>query len=462
MMQPMNDGSLDSRTRIPRRRFLQAVGAAGGLATLLGPDAVRTGEAATDGAAGPTPQQSAAEEWRWAETQQAFTMTRSLVNLDNGFTCPAPRVVSEAVARYVKAQEEVPYGIWLRDARTRTADVRTGLARLFGADPEQIAITRNATEALKTLLNGFPLEPGEEILTTTHDYDSMLELLDQREKQDGIKVVKAVVPLLPAPMDELAAIFERAITPRTRLILVSHITYTTGQIFPVRRICDLAHQHGIEVVVDGAHAFAQLDFKLADLECDYYGTSLHKWLLAPKGTGMLFMRKDRIETIQPLYGPVSERLNGAIRKFESVGIQDTSHVLGIGDALAFHDAIGSKRKEERLRYLKNRWADRLRQLPNVRLYTPQEPEASCGIAAVGIDDVDPTALHDYLWDEHRIQTSRGYYEGGGQMRFLRISPNLYTTLNELDYFGDVMEEVARVGLPEPYRSFEPDPGRFLR
>lgn len=446
-------------THMPRRRFLQTIGG-GGLATLLEP--LRPVDAAMGRAAGLTPQLAASEESVWVETQDAFTMTRSVVNLDNGFTCPTPRVVSEAVARYVKAQEEVPYGLWLRDAREGMGTVRTGLARLFGTDPEQIAITRNATEALKTLLNGWPIEPGEEILTTTHDYDSMLELLDRRERQDGITVTKAVVPVLPVPMDELVGLFERAITPKTRLILVSHMTYTTGQIFPIRRICDLAHRHGVEVIVDGAHAFGQLDFKVADLECDYYGTSLHKWLLAPKGTGMLYVRKDRIDRIPPLYGPASEGNAGSMRKFESVGVQDTSHVLGIGDALAFHNAIGPRRKEERLRYLKNRWAERLQQRSNIRLYTSLTPEASCAIAAVGLDDVDPTALHDYLWDEHRIHTSRGYYEGGGKMRFLRISPNLYTTLRELDYFCDVMEEVARVGLPEPYRSFRPNPGRFQR
>jgi selenocysteine lyase/cysteine desulfurase len=448
-------------TRMARRRFLQAVGAAGGLTALMGPEALPAGAATAPGA-GLTPQETAAEESLWAETQQAFTMTRSLVNLDNGFTCPCPRAVSEAVAGYIRAQEELPYALWLRNARERTAGVRTGLAQLFGTDPEQIAVTRNATEALKTVLNGFPLKPGEEILTSTHDYDSMLELLDQRERKDAIRVIKAVVPILPATMDELAGIFERAITPRTRLILASHMTYTTGQIFPIRAICEIAHRRGIDVIVDGAHAFGQLDFKLADLGCDYYATSLHKWLLAPKGTGMLFVRKDRIGTIPPLYGPVSEAAGGAIRKFESVGVQDSSRVLGIGDALAFHNAIGARRKEERLRYLKNYWAERLRRLPNIRLYTPLEPEASCGIAAVGIEAVDPTALHDYLWDAHRIHTSRGYYEAGGKMRFLRISPNLYTTLKELDYFCAVMERVAASGLPEPYRSFKPDPGRFLR
>lgn len=453
-------GGIEPQPTMERRGFLKAVGSAVGLAALLGPDALRGVEAAMGTAAGLTPQQAAREESLWSSVQQAFTMNRGLIHLDNGFTCPTPRVVSEAVARYIEDQEEVPYGLWLQDARNRMSTVRTGLARLFGCDPDEIAITRNATEALRTILYGFALKPGDEVLTTTQDYDSMLATLEHRQQRDGITLTKVDVPTPPKSMDDLVGIFERGITPKTRLILVSHITYTTGQVFPVKRICDLAHSRGVDVLVDGAHSFGHLDFKLADLNCDYFGTSLHKWLLAPKGTGMLYIQKDKIEKIPPIMSPPPRRGNDRMRKYESVGIQSSAQNLGIGEALAFHNAIGAKRKEERLRYLTHAWAERLQAVPTIRLYTPLAPEMSCGIASVGIVGVDPTALHNFLWEKHRIQTSRGYYEEDRTLLWLRISPNLYTTLPELEYFYEGMEDAAKNGLPEPYRSYKPDLSRF--
>ena len=449
------------RPTMERRGFLQAVGAAAGIATLLGPDALRGVKAAVNSVADLTPVQAAREESLWNEVQQAFTMSRSLINMDNGFTCPTPRVVTEAVKRTIDAQEEMPYGQWTQEARPRIATVREGLANLFGCSPDEIAITRNATEALRTVIYGFSLKPGDEILTSSQDYDSMLATLDHRAQRDGVTVVKAPVPTPPKTMDELVGIFERAITSKTRLILVSHITYTTGQIFPIKRICDLAHSHGIDVLVDGAHSFAHLDFKVADLGCDYFGTSLHKWLLAPKGTGMLYIRKDKIASIPPMMGPPPRNGADRMRKYESVGIQSTAPNLAIGEALGFHNAIGSKLKEERLRYLKNTWAERLQALPRVRLYTPLAAEMSCGLAAIGIEGVEPTGLRNYLWEKHSIQTSRGYYEQGGTLQWIRVSANLYTTMNEMDNFCSVLEEVAKSGIPEPYKSFKPDP-RLVR
>ena len=449
-----------------RRGFLKTAGVAAGLATLIGPDTYRGIEAAVNDASDLTPQQAAREEGLWREVSQAFTMQRSLTHLDNGYTCPTPRVVTEAVVRFIWEQEQGPYGLYVRQARDRLGTVKRSLARLFGSSPEEIAIVRNATEALKTVLYGVPLTSGDEVLTTMQDYSSMVSALRNREKKEGIKLVRVRVPTPPKSMDDLVEIYERAITPKTRLILVSHITYTTGQVFPVRRICDLAHQHGIEVVVDGAHAVGHLDFNVSDLDCDYYGTSLHKWLFAPKGTGMLYIRKEHIEKIEPLYGPYTSRRFDAtksMRKYESVGTQSQAPRLAIGEAVAFHNAIGPKRKEERLRYLKNHWADRLRQHPKIRVYTSTESEMSCCIASVGIEGVDPSALQNYLWEEHQILTARGYYGGEDySMRWNRVSPNLYTTLPDLDYYCDVMEETAENGLPEPYRSIEPDRTRFQR
>ncbi len=449
-----------------RRHFLKTAGLTAGLATFLGPDSLRGVEAAVNEVSGLTPQQAARNEGLWSEVKQAFTVNRSLINLDNGYASPSPRVVTEALVRYIWEQEQVPYGQVVQKSRDQVRTVKHSLARLFGSSPDEIALVRNTTEALKTVLYGIPLNPGDEVLTTTHDYSSMVSALRHRERKEGIKLVEVPAPFPAGSPDELVAVIEGGITPKTRVILVSHITYTTGQVYPVRRICDLAHRHGIEVVVDGAHAVGHLDFKVSDLGCDYYGTSLHKWLSAPKGTGMLYMKREHVEKIEPLYGPYTSRRFNALtsmRKYESVGTVSHAPFLAIGEALAFHNAIGPKRKEERLRYLKNHWAERLRRHPRIRVYTSTAPDMSCCIAGVGIEGVDPTGMRDYLWDEHQIQTSRGRYDREDPGRqWVRITPNLYTTLSELDYFCDVMEEVADDGLPEPYSEYEFDPSIMRR
>ena len=461
-----NDRPAGRPNTMERRHFLKTAGVTAGLATFLGPDSFRGVEAAVSEIADLTPQEAARDEVLWREVKQAFTVNRSLINLDNGYASPSPRVVTEALVRYIWEQEQAPYGQVVQKGRDQVRTVKKSLARLFGSSPDEIALVRNTTEALKTVLYGIPLNPGDEVLTTTHDYSTMLGALRNRERKEGIRLVEVPVPFPAASLDELAAVIEGGITPKTRVILVSHITYTTGQVFPVRRICDLAHRHGIEVVVDGAHAVGHLDFKVSDLGCDYYGTSLHKWLSAPKGTGMLYMKREHVEKIEPLYGPYTSRRFNALtsmRKYESVGTVSHAPYLAIGEALAFHNAIGSKRKEERLRYLKNYWAERLRRHPRIRVYTSTAPDMSCCIAGVGIEGVDPTGMRDYLWDEHQIQTSRGRYDREDTGRtWVRITPNLYTTLSELDYFCDVMEEVATNGLPEPYSRYAFDPARMRR
>ncbi len=368
-MRSENDAN-DSPTGRPnimeRRHFLKTAGLTAGLATFLGSDSFRGVEAAVSEIVDLTPRQAARDEGLWREVKQAFTVNRSLINLDNGYASPSPRVVTEAVVRYIWEQEQNPYGVFVDKARDHEGTVKKSVARLFGSSPDEIALVRNTTEALKTVLYGIPLKPGDEVLTTTHDYSSMLSALRQRERKEGIKLVEVPVPFPAGSMDELVKVIEDGITSKTRVILVSHITYTTGQVFPIRRICDLAHRHGIEVVVDGAHAVGQLDFKVSDLGCDYYGTSLHKWLSAPKGTGLLYMKREHVEKIEPLYGPYTSRRFNALtsmRKYESVGTQSHAPLLAIGEAVAFHNAIGPKRKEERLRYLKDFWAERLRKHP---------------------------------------------------------------------------------------------------
>ena len=461
-----NDRPTERPNIMERRHFLKTAGVTAGLATFLGPDSFRGVEAAVSEIADLTPHAAARDETLWREVKQAFTVSRSQINLDNGYACPSPRVVTEAFVRYIWDQEQGPYGVYIDEAREQIRTVKKSLARLFGSGADEIAFVRNTTEALKTVLYGIPLNPGDEVLTTTHDYPSLVRVVRNREQKEGIKLVEVPVPFPAGSMDELVKVIENGITSKTRVILVSHITYTTGQVFPIREICELAHRHGIEVIVDGAHAVAHLDFKVSDLDCDYYGTSLHKWLSAPKGTGLLYMKREHVEKIEPLYGPtMSLRFNPltSMQKYESVGTQPQPPFLAIGEAVAFHNAIGPKRKEERLRYLKNYWAERLRKHTRIKLYTSTAPEMSCCIAGVGIEGADPTGMRDYLWNEHHVRTSRGRYDREDTGRtWVRITPNLYTTLPELDYFCDVMEEVADNGLPDPYSEYAFDPSIMRR
>ena len=245
-------------------------------------------------------------------------------------------------------------------------------------------------------------------------------------------------------VDDIATAFERAVTPRTKLILASHQINLTGQILPIKKICDMARSRGIETIVDGAHAFAQFDFKRDDLGCDYYGTSLHKWIYAPKGTGLLYVKKDKIGKVWALMASEDKNKND-IRKFEEIGTHSAAMRLAIGEAVLFHNAIGGKRKEERLRYLSRYWMNKLKDVPKVGFNTSFDPKQSCAIANFKIDGIDPVAIGSYLMSKHKIFTTPIVHE---EFTGIRITPNVYTTLWELDRFCDIVESIARKGLPK--------------
>lgn len=386
--------------------------------------------------------QHAEHEPNWVSFQQAFSNTRSINNLDSARTCPSLRVVTEALVRYLWQQEELPIIRWTEQTGPRIEKVRAGLARHFGSSSEEIAIVRNSTEALQTLLLGIPLKPGDEVVTTSQDYGSMLAALDHRQKRDGIIVTRIDIPPAAESPQEIVDAFTNAIKDRTRLFLISHMINLTGQILPIKEICDIAHASGIEVVVDGAQSFGHLDFKQADLACDYFGTSLHKYLYAPRGTGMLYIRKDRIKHITPLMGGAIAGESDNIKKFESVGIESTPRVLAIGEALAFHDMVGPAAKQARLYYLKKRWMDQLVDIPNIIFNTKPEPEYSCGIGNFRIEGIPSGELRTYLWDRHKIEVQNLGQFGST----IRVSANLYTTLREIDHFCEVIEYVASEGL----------------
>ena len=428
-----------------RRDFLWTVaglGAVTGTARLI-PGAVPCALAAASAVAGPSPEQVAANEDYWREIQQAFAVDRGIINLNNGGVSPSPRVVQDALRRHLEFSNQAPaYTMW-QVLEPEIESVRRRLAAAFGCDPEELAITRNASEALETCLLGLDLRPGDEVLTTTQDYPRMLTTLDQRARRDGIVVRTIRFPAPPASVEALTALFRDSLTPKTRVILVCHITNLTGQIFPVRSICRMARERGIEVIVDGAHAFAHFPFTRDDLECDFYGTSLHKWLCAPIGTGFLYVRRGKIQRLWPLMA-APETMRADIRKFEEVGTHPAANHNAIAEALTFHEGIGAERKAARLRYLRDRWMDRLRGRPGVVLRTSADPAQSCALANVAIEGLDAKRLAAHLWDSERILVVAIDHE---EVRGIRVTPHVYTTIEEVDRFAAAMERVTEKGIP---------------
>lgn len=428
---------------LDRRAFLGSVGLpllAG--AVLFDP---RRAAAAVAALAGErrAPDEVAADEDVWRPVQQAFTVDRSLVNLNNGGVSPAPRLVQDAMARHLAYSHQAPaYTMW-RVLEPQRETVRARLARAWGVQAEEVALTRNASEGLQICQLGFDLAPGDEVLTSTQDYPRMLATFRQRERREGI-VLRQV--RLPVPCEDGALVvqrFEEGLTERTRMILVSHVIFLTGQVLPVAEVCALGRRHGIPVIVDGAHALAHLDFRLGDLGCDFYASSLHKWLHAPHGTGLLYVRRERIPGLWPLMA-APEELTADIRKFEEIGTHPAANALAVAEALTFHEGVGGARKEARLRLLRDRWARRLAAHDRVRLHTSLDPAFSCGIATFSIDGVAPGALVAHLWERHRILVTPIEHE---DVSGVRVSPSVYTTLDEVDRFADAVEAVLREGLP---------------
>jgi isopenicillin-N epimerase len=425
---------------LSRRQLLKASGPAV-LAAAFRDDGEARVRAAGEAVQRQTPDAVAASEDYWREIQAAFTLDRTIVNLNNGGCCPSPRVVHEAFKRYLDLSNQAPvYHMW-QVLEPNIESVRRQLAAEFGCDAEELAITRNASEALQIAQLGIDLRAGDEVVTTNQDYGRMLDTWEQRVRRDGIRLSKISFPVPPKSQDDLADRLLAAVTPATRVLHFCHITNLTGQIFPVRRICDEARRRGIKTIVDGAHAFAHFPYTAADLGCDYYGTSLHKWLLAPIGTGFLYVRRENIPGLWPLTPAVAEK-KADIRKFEEIGTHPAANHNAIAEAVAFHHGIGVERKAARLRYLRNRWATRLSAHPKVRIHTNLAPEHSCAIGTVQLTHVPTRQLVERLWADWRIIATpivHAEYEG------VRVTPNVYTTIEEIDTFASAAERIAAKG-----------------
>lgn len=417
-----------------RRMFLRA---ATGLAALR-PDSINRARAATSSVNDRKPDETARDEDYWLEIQQAFTVDRNIINLNNGGVSPSPKIVQDAMRRQLEFSNMAPaYTMWTV-LEPEIESVRTRLAASFGCDPEEMAITRNASEALEIAQLGMDLKPGDEVLTTDQDYPRMITTWQQRERRDGIKLKMISFPTPPPSMDDLFERFERAVTPRTRVIHFCHITNLTGQIFPVKKICQMARSRGIEAIVDGAHAYAQFPFTHQDLDCDYYGTSLHKWLLAPHGTGFLYVRKEKIEKLWPMMAAPAS-MNANIRKFEEIGTHPAANHNAIAEALTFHESIGCERKAARLRYLRSLWTERLSRFPNVTIRTSPDPAQSCGVVLVSVEGKKAPALAEELWKQRILVVAIVHKDFEG----LRVTPNIYTTPREIDLFANAMERLIR-------------------
>jgi isopenicillin-N epimerase len=394
--------------------------------------------------AGDRPAEEIAEdESYWAEIQRAFDVDRTMINLNNGGISPTPSHVLEAMIRDLRFTNELPVEHMWRVLEPRVESVRRDLAREFGCDPEEIAITRNASEANEIMIFGHDLKRGDEVVVSNQNYPRMLTSWEQRERREGIVLKKISFKVPPPSQKYLFDQFIAAVTPRTKLIELPHITNLTGQILPIREIVDWARPRGIEVLVDGAHAFGHFPFKRDDLGADYYGTSLHKWLLAPVGTGFLYVRKEKIKKLWPLMAAAKAQ-DEDIRKFEEIGTHPAANHNAISAAMAFHRGIGADRKIARLRYLRDRWAKRLaKESPRVKILTPLDSKYSGAIGLVSIDGLDFGKLSVWLMEKHRIVNTPILHD---EFTGLRITPNVYTTLDEIDIFAEKMTEAIKKGI----------------
>ena len=422
-----------------RRGFFAGVAASVVFARDAASCVARAGEAAE----GRQVDDLAGSEDYWAEIRRAFDADRTLINLNHGGVAPAPSAVLEAMIRDLRFGNVAPSHHMWDILEPRVEAVRRELAREFGCDPEELAVTRNASEAMQALIAGIDLERGDEVVISDQNYGRMQTAWDQRSRRDGV-VVKKISFGGPNPSpDDVVARFRAAMTDRTRVVEVTHVVNLTGNILPVREVVAMARERGAETFVDGAHAFAHFPFRRDDLDCDYYATSLHKWLLAPVGTGFLYVKKPLIPKIWPLMA-AGEPLTGDIRKFEEIGTHPAANHNAVAAALSFHRAIGAERKGARLRFLRNRWASKLADAtPRARLLSPSEAEHSCGIGLLHLAGIDPAALKTRLWDKYRIITVAIKH---AEFNGLRVTPNVDTSAEEVDVFVEaVLKSVKAIG-----------------
>ena len=385
-----------------------------------------------------SPIDAANDEDLWARMAQAYTVSPNILNLNNGGVSPQPKVVQDAVDRYYHLSNEAPtYYMWQILDKGREP-LRRKLADLAGVSPEEVAINRNTTEALGTFTWGIDMQKGDEIVMTKQDYPNMIHAWKQRELREGVKI-NWINLSLPFDNDEIVLkAYIDATTSKTKIWHITHLMTWTGQILPAAKLCAEARKRGIISIVDAAHSFAHVDYKISDFNCDYFGTSLHKWLCAPFGTGMMYIKKDRIEKTWPIFSTDKPQSND-IHKFEALGTRSFAPEQAIGQAIDFHNAIGGKRKQERLHYLKSYWCNAIAKNPRVKLHISLKPEYSCALGTFSIDGLDVGDVSTKLMADHQIHTVSIKWEN---VNAVRVTPHVYTTTRDLDRFIDAVMKIA--------------------
>ena len=424
-------------SQLTKREFLRRVGVAAGSSmalSLAGVDAVFASVRDL------TPESLARRDDFWAGIRAQYTVTSDFIQLENGYYSLAANDVLEGYIGHIRRINAISSYYMRTTQPNDKLTSRQALARLLGASAEEVIITRNTTESLDTVIAGIDWKSGDEAVMAAQDYGSMLDMFKLMARRHGIVNTVVSVPTHPDSDDEIVALYRSAITPKTRLLMVSHMINITGQILPVRKIVAMAHGLGVPVLVDGAHAFGQLDFTIGDLgAADYYASSLHKWLGTPLGAGILYVRRDRIGPLWQLYGDFGFG-DDDIRKLNHTGTHPVATDLAIMDAIRFHETIGIARKSARLRYLQRYWTERVRTGPNIVLNTPAAPERSGAIANVGIKGLAPAALAKVLLEKYRIFTVAIDYAG---VQGVRVTPQVFTTTEELDQFVAALTDLAK-------------------
>ena len=374
----------------------------------------------------------------WAKIRNGYRLKPDYINLENGYYCFLPQQILEGFISHIR---EINYqgSYYMRTIMHQNKNkMAAKLAEVAGCEADEFIITRNTTESLDMVIGGLDWKSGDEAVMAEQDYGAMLNMFKQIARRYGVVNKIVSVPNNPKSDEEIVNLYAGAITEKTRLLMVCHMINITGQILPVRKICDMAHSKGVEVMVDGAHAFAHFEFTIPELNCDYYGSSLHKWLSVPLGAGILYVKKENIRKVWPLLA-AGDKDPDDILRLNHTGTHPVHTDLAITDALDFYTMIGAKRKEERLRYLQRYWTDKVRNLPHIILNTPDDPARSCGIANVGIKGLKPKALANILLEKYKIFTVAIDVAG---VHGCRVTPNVYTTPKELDVFVDALIELG--------------------
>ena len=424
-----------------RRKFLWQMGQLAGMATFGSVTWQNTKSkiaSALTTKAHKSPEEIAIDEAFWQQVRQAYSVSPNLINLNNGGVSPQPRVVQEAVEFYNRLSNETPtYYMWRTLDRNRES-LRRNLAQFAGCSPDEIAVNRNASESIETVIFGLRLKSGDEVVISKQAYPTVMHAWKQRELRDGIVLRWLNFELPLEDEQQILDSYREMFTDKTKVVHLTHIINWTGQIMPVKAIAQLAHSMGIEVLVDAAHTFAHLDYKIPDLECDYFGTSLHKWMCAPFGSGMLYVKKEKIAKLFPLLA-AGEPESDDIRKFENLGTRAFATEYAIGHALQFHEMIGTTRKQARLQYLKNYWMERIKDFPGVKLHTSFDPKFACAIGMFSIEGVTPNVIRKKLEGDQNIHVVSINWEN---INGVRVTPNVYTLLKEIDIFVEAVRRIA--------------------